>query len=80
VPEVVIQVRRRQSVVRYGYSYAEGSCINSDNLWRETFSAGDVPEGDYEVLVAERNGRVRFRQDITVARGKITWVDIVLNN
>lgn len=78
VPETTIQVRRRQTVVRYGYSYAAGSCINGDNLWKEHFTAGDVPEGDYEVLVSERNGRVLFRQDVTITAGRITWVDIVL--
>lgn len=78
--KVVIQVKDRNntaSTIRYAYSY-ENDAVHGDWLWGENFTLGDLPEGDYEVIISDRNGKVRFRQDITVVSGKIAWVEIEL--
>jgi murein DD-endopeptidase MepM/ murein hydrolase activator NlpD len=62
---------------RYASTYADES-VNSDFVWHENFTLGDLPEGEYEVTVSEADGRVRFRQTITVKSLKTTWIDVVL--
>lgn len=80
LPEVEIQVRRagRSGVYRYVRTYADGGRINSDNLWGENFALGDVPAGDYDVVISDRNGRTHFKQTITVSADRITWVEAVV--
>lgn len=79
VPEVVIQVRTPATeTIRYTFSYAEGR-INSDPAWGENFTLGDLPEGDYEVVVSNRDGRVRFREMVTILPNRTTWLEIRLN-
>lgn len=79
--ELALQIRRanRATVYRDVWSYVDDPLINSDNLWHENFALGDVPEGDYDVVVGDRNGRIRFKQTITVKSGDITFVDVILN-
>ncbi len=59
----------------YAFTYWDDS-VNRDPGWDESFTTSDLPEGQYEVLLSERTGTIRFRDTITVARGSITWVDI----
>lgn len=63
---------------RETYTYG-GDEVNSDPSWNENFSLGDLPEGDYEVIVSDRNGRVYFRQTVTIEPRKITWLDIAIS-
>jgi murein DD-endopeptidase MepM/ murein hydrolase activator NlpD len=58
---------------RYAYTYADDT-LNSHPAWNENFTYGDLPEGDYTVIVSER-GRVRFQQDVTIQRGRVTWIE-----
>ena len=65
-------------VPRYAYTYADDPTINSDPVWNENFTLGDLPVDDYEVIVSERSGRVRFRETVTIESGRTTWIDIRL--
>ncbi|MDX1991596.1 MAG: peptidoglycan DD-metalloendopeptidase family protein [bacterium] len=76
--EVTVQIRALNSAaVRYATTYAS-DLVNSDYIWRENFTYGDLPEGEYEVIVAEETGRVRFRQTVTIRAGETTFVDVPL--
>jgi hypothetical protein len=72
----VITVRSATSR-RETYTYG-GDRVNSDPGWGENFTLGDLPEGVYEVIVSDRNGRVYFRQEVTIERGRTTWLDITI--
>lgn len=77
---VALQVRRagRSVVYRDVWSYEEGGQVNADTLWRENFVLGDVPEGDYDIVIGDRSGRIRFRQTVSVQPGQLTFVEVVL--
>lgn len=79
-PETVIKITRpeRSTVVRYAYTYAAESCVNSDNLWREDFATSDIDVGEYDVIVSDRNGRIRFKDTVTVQDARVTFVEITL--
>lgn len=62
--------------VRYAFTYADDT-VNSSASWNENFTMGDLPEGEYEVLVSD-NGRVRFRSQVTIEPNVTTWIDIVV--
>ncbi|MBL8145464.1 MAG: peptidoglycan DD-metalloendopeptidase family protein, partial [Anaerolineae bacterium] len=64
------------TATRYTFSYA-GEPANSDSLFGENWTLGDLPEGYYTVRVSE-SGRVRFEQQVYVFPSKTTWVDVVL--
>lgn len=59
----------------YAFTYWDDS-VNGDPAWGENFTVSDLPEGQYEVLVSERNGSVRFREVVTVEANRITWIEI----
>ncbi|NWF70677.1 MAG: peptidoglycan DD-metalloendopeptidase family protein [Chloroflexi bacterium] len=62
---------------RYAFTYADLT-VNPDAVFGENFTYGDLPEGQYEVTVSSEGGRIRFRQTITIERGRTTWLDIAL--
>lgn len=73
VPVIV----RNEELRRETYVYGEQR-VNSDPAWGENLTLGDLPAGDYEVLVSD-NGRVRFREQVTINPGATTWLDIRLD-
>lgn len=80
IAEGLILVRSLESsAVREVYSYAEG-VVNADDTWGENFALPDLPEGEYEVVISEDSGRVRFRQDFSIAPGSTTWIEIILDD
>lgn len=62
---------------RYAFTYGDET-VNSSPSWGENFTLGDLPEGDYEVVVSTRSGTVLFREMVTIRRNRTTWIDIVL--
>lgn len=79
--ETTVTVRRAGltgGVPRFAYTYSSDPLINSDAAWNENFTLGDLPEDEYEVIVSERSGRIRFRETLRVESGQTTWVEIVL--
>lgn len=71
----VIQIRSETETL-YTFTYAD-DIVNSDPLWRENFTRGDLPQGQYDVIVSDRSGRVYFQQTITIKSGLTTWIDVM---
>ena len=61
------------------YSY-EGRVVNSDPVWDEDFTVGDLPAGDYQVVVLDEVGKIAFAREVAVEAYRTTFVDIVLAN
>jgi hypothetical protein len=61
------------------WTYGDNGLINSDNLWGENFTLGDIPAGDYDVIISDRNGKTHFKQTVSVVADRITWVDAVID-
>lgn len=78
--DTAVQLRRaeRTTTFRTAYTYTDDPLINSNIIWNETFAMSDIPEGDYDVLVSNRNGKILFKETVSVTPNEITWVDIVL--
>lgn len=59
----------------FGMTYADAlGLIHPDDAWGENFLMADIPAGPYKVEVAV-NGKVYF-QDVVVAPGQTTWVEV----
>lgn len=65
---------RNDSLQRETYVYGNER-VNSDPAWDENLVLGDLPAGDYEVLISD-NGRVRYRGQVTIEAGATSWLDI----
>ena len=63
---------------RYAFTYADDT-VNGDTAFRENFTLGDLPEGQYEVFVSSETGRIRFRQTILIERGRTTYLEMSLD-
>lgn len=57
-----------------------GGAVNSDPVWRENFTAGDLLEGEYEIVVLDENGALEHRESIDIEAYRTTFVDIVLKD
>ncbi len=68
---------RSDAVSREVYSY-EGSVVNPDPVWDEDFTVGDLPPGDYQVVVLNDRGKIAFADTVAVAAYRTSFVDIVL--
>jgi murein DD-endopeptidase MepM/ murein hydrolase activator NlpD len=62
---------------RYAFTYADDT-VNGDAAFRENFTLGDLPEGQYEITISSRQGRIRFQQTTLIQRGRTTWLDMPL--
>ncbi len=70
---------RSEGTNRETYTYG-GDRVNSDPSWGENFTYGDLPEGDYEIVVSNKSGRVFFRERVAIEAGKTTFIEIKLEN
>lgn len=70
---------RSDAINRDVYSY-EGPVVNSDPVWDEDFTVGDLPAGDYKVVVLDDAGMIAFSGVVAVEVYRTTVVDIVLAN
>ncbi len=81
-PVALIQVQRGRTIdttATYVHPHRPGTSIlgvTPDDYWNENFVFGDVPEGDYQVVV-NVNG-VRLAKDVTVRAGTTSFVDLGL--
>lgn len=76
--DATVQVRVTTSQNRrYSFTYADDS-VNSDPVFRENFTLGDLPANYYEISVNDGQ-RVRFQKIIYIYPGRTTWLEIVLN-
>ena len=68
---------RSESASRDVYTYGS-DLVNSDPVWRENFSIGDLAAGDYEIIVLSDNGNISHRDNISVKAYRTNVVEIVL--
>ena len=68
---------RSDAINRDVYSY-EGPVVNSDPVWDEDFAVGDLPAGDYQVVVLDEVGKIAFADEVRVEVYRTTYVDIIL--
>jgi len=81
VYEGTITVRRLgidNATLRYAYSYNADPTIIPDSVWHENFTLGDLPVDRYTVFVSDQNGRVLFKQDVSIEAGKTSFVEVVI--
>ncbi len=77
--DIQVKVRSLSSSANwYAYSY-EGEEATPDFLWGENFTLSDLPEGSYQVVVSDENGKRLFEQDVSVIPNRIAWVEITLD-
>jgi murein DD-endopeptidase MepM/ murein hydrolase activator NlpD len=62
---------------RFTYSYADDE-VNPDPYYGEYYTYGDLPAGEYQVIVRIRDV-LRYKGIVTVEAGKTTWLDIQIN-
>ncbi len=65
------------SADRYTYAYADDT-IKSDPYYGEHFTYGDLPAGEYQVIVRIK-GVLRFKGQVTVEPGRTAWIEIRMN-
>ena len=58
--------------------YTYSGEVNSDPVWRENFVVGDLPAGDYEILVLNERGSLTHREWAIVEAYRTTVVEIAL--
>ena len=68
---------RSESASRDVYTYGS-DLVNSDPVWRENFSIGDLAAGDYEIIVLSDSGNISHRSNINVKAYRTNVVEIVL--
>ena len=78
VEGIVLQVRS-DTVQRETYTYGDNR-VNPDPAWRENFTLGDLPAGQYEIFISSSTGRSLFRESITITGGQTTFITIELDS
>ncbi len=70
---IVLQPINVQTEVRKQQTY--DSVVKSDPVWRENFVVGDLPAGDYLLLVTVvgDNDRVAYRREVTIKPGQTSF-------
>lgn len=71
-------VLRNHERMREVFTYAS-PLMNPDTAWGENFSIGDLPAGDYELVILSDLGGIAYREMLTVAPLRTTFVHIVLD-
>ncbi len=71
-------VLRSGVLSREVYTYS-GELVNSDPVWGENFTVGDLPAGEYEIVVLKENGAIAFREQVQVEAYSTTFVEIEIN-
>lgn len=66
---------RSETNNRETYTYGSDE-VNPDPAWGENFTLGDLPKGEYEVVVSDKYGKVYFRDNITIEARQVTWLEI----
>ena len=60
------------------FSYGSDA-VNSDPVWQENFTVGDLPAGDYKLVVLSDSGAIAWAETVTVEAYRTTVVEIVLS-
>lgn len=68
---------RSDTLSREVASYG-GDIVNPDPVWQENFTIGDLPAGDYELVVLSDSGSVAYAETVAVEAYRTTYVEIVV--
>ncbi len=68
---------RSNSISRDVYTYGGGE-VNSDPVWRENFTVGDLLADHYEIIVLDENGLPAYRESVQVEAYRTRIVEITL--
>lgn len=71
-------VLRSDALTREAFTYGS-ELVNRDPVWGENFTIGDLPAGEYELVVLKDSGTIAFREQIQVEAYTTTFVDIEIN-
>ncbi|MCY4464937.1 MAG: M23 family metallopeptidase [Chloroflexi bacterium] len=71
-------VLRNHKLRREVYTYASQR-VNPDTFWGENFSISDLPAGEYQLVVLSDTGGIAYREMMTVAPLRTTFVTIALD-
>ncbi len=71
-------VLRNDKLSRDVYTYAS-QLVNPDKVWGENFSSSDLPAGEYQLIVLSETGGIAYREKVTVAPLRTTFVTIALD-
>jgi murein DD-endopeptidase MepM/ murein hydrolase activator NlpD len=74
---IVLQVRS-DDIRRETFTYGSNR-VNPDPAWHENFTLGDLPAGEYEVLVSNGSGRNLFRETVQIIGGKTIFIEVDLS-
>lgn len=77
-PYGIVLLVHSDSVQRETYTYGSER-VNSDAAWNENFTLGDLPADNYEVTIRNSNGRVYFREQISIVAGQTIWLEVDLS-
>jgi len=69
-------VVRSETVNREVFTYGSDR-VNTDPVWQENFTVGDLPADEYEVVMLNAKGLVVYRERFVVEPYKTTFVDIL---
>lgn len=70
---------RSDTLSREVASYGSDA-VNPDPVWQENFTFGDLPAGDYQLVVLDGSGALAFADTVTVEPYLISYVEIVLED
>lgn len=71
-------VLRSDELSREAYTYGS-ELVNRDPVWGENFTVGDLPAGEYEIVVLKESGALAYREIIQVEAYTTTFVDIEIS-
>ena len=69
---------RSEDVNREIYTYGSER-VNRDPVWGENFTVGDLPAGEYEIVVLKESGSIGYRGTVTVSAYQTSFVDILIS-
>lgn len=72
-------VVRSEVLNRDVFSYGSDA-VDSDPVWGENFTIGDLPAGEYEVIVLNESGAIAFREEIELDAYRTTFLDILVDD
>lgn len=71
-------VLRSDALSREAYTYGS-ELVNRDPVWGENFTVGDLPAGEYEIVVLKESGALAYRETILVEAYSTTFVEIEIS-
>ena len=72
-------VVRSDTINREVFTYGS-DLVNRDPVWNENFTASDLPQGSYEIVILDDVGRLAYRGQIMVEAYQTAFVDVLIES